>query len=205
MKKLTVLVLTMFATLVHADYNYPKAIPCTEPRPNMYNVCALKDMPQQETTVYTDARGVQRVTQEYTIVEAICFDGVCQTYKREYMGRSPHDRRYNIHKKYYIGPGADGKDWAYLRGTGPEYDNFIAGSAKVTAEAPATAGVFDIWCNPQGDLCETDKGKFSRKELPKHFPMADPAEVDIWCDMEVCYNPKNKIVGLNPDYSGYYN
>ena len=194
-----VIVLSMLFHTVEAAEK-PAAIPCVDV-PNRISLCKDNNRPTVEGVVYIDRSGVRRVRQQETHVIVICRNGTCYGNSNEYYGHSVRPSAYySIPYDYYIGVGADGKDWAYKTGTGPDYDDFRAGAEQPRKVAP---GTYAIWCNPQGDTCTTDQGEMTRQQLPKHYPYAKISEDDGWCQMELCFNFKGKVVGLNPDYSGF--
>ncbi|XKH61866.1 hypothetical protein LG290_04525 [Halomonas sediminis] len=75
----------------------------------------------------------------------------------------------------------------------------------VSTKVSATGNVYDLWCDPRGDLCTfTDSDgtnyKLSREYLPQHIPIAaDTSD----CMQEVCYDENMEVIGLNPDHHLY--
>lgn len=185
-----------------AAYEKPKAVPCVSATPTNLPHCIDPARARYETITFTDGT----FTQKDVVTSITCSNllrGKCVNQAKEefgFTGRNETLVQYLIGYDYYLYPGNDGKDWAYLRGTGPLFGEAVQ-TAAVVSSAEKT---FEIWCNPQGDTCDTELGEFYRQDLAKHFPMADIYNPDVWCDMEVCYNPQEKVVGLNPDYTGFY-
>ncbi|MCY1450654.1 hypothetical protein D9M71_674800 [compost metagenome] len=116
----------------------------------------------------------------------------CTDHTGNYRGKftAPRDTYYATFKDFYVYPGADGADWAYKNGTGPLFGGQIA-------TANTKQKTFQAWCNPQGDTCDVDNVAVSREKLPTHIPFSTDTSN---CNLELCYNSDEDVIGLNPDY-----
>lgn len=205
---LTLMASSAYATDLYSQYSTPDSISCTGPHSN---VCTDTTRPDDIVVQYKNAYGKVTMQQEpsFEIVTCIRISDKCIDNDRNYRGKSitGRDVKYVVFKDFYIYPGDDGKDWAYKNGTGPLFGGASAGNAVV---APATSsvkatptanGTYDIWCDPQGDSCDLtiDGGsdQVSRARLPVYVPLASDTSN---CTMEFCYDSKQDVIGLNPDY-----
>lgn len=193
---------------IYSQYPTPNSIKCTGAH---NNVCTDTSRPDDIVVQYKDAYGKVTMQQEpsFEVITCIRISDKCIDNDRNYRGKSitGRDVKYVAFKDFYIYPGGDGKDWAYKNGTGPLFGGAPAGNAVVAPATtsvkatPTATGTYDIWCDPQGDSCDLtiDGGsdQVSRARLPVYVPLASDTSN---CSMEFCYNPKQDVIGLNPDY-----
>lgn len=180
------------ASSLYAQYPTPDSIKCQQ------RLCTDSSRPDKHVVQYTDRTGNTTLREETTfdLVACIAKTGKCVDGDRNYRGKSGHkeDIKYVVYKDFYIWPGSDGSDWAYKNETGPLFRN---GTASPPASPEGYGDVVDVWCDPKGDTCDINDQKVARKDLPKFVRKAMNADN---CTREFCYNDKQDVIGLNPEY-----
>jgi hypothetical protein len=177
---------------IYSQYPTPDTIQCARVS-GIANQCLDDTRPQKHVVQYKDQYGQVTTQEEETYERLTCAKSQdkCTDSNGNYRGKTVigKDFFYIVYKDFYVYPGSDGADWAYKNGTGPLFGGQTAGAAKQKT--------FQAWCNPEGDTCDVDNISVSREKLPAHIPLS----TDISnCNLELCYNSDEDVIGLNPDY-----
>lgn len=177
---------------IYSQYPTPDTIQCARVS-GIANQCLDDTRPQKHVIQYKDQYGQVTMKEEETYERLTCAKSQdkCTDSSGNYRGKTVvgKDFFYIVYKDFYVYPGADGVDWAYKNGTGPLFGGQMAAATKQKT--------FEAWCNPQGDTCDVDNNSVSREKLPAHIPFSTDTSN---CNLELCYNSQEDVIGLNPDY-----
>lgn len=187
----------------------PDHLPCTFDVDTAEGQCIAEDLPLSVdvTLVKLDGTGKHVITYP-TLGILKCVNGICDDVTSMPFGAVdaplnwPVDKplTWIITENYYLVNDND-TFTAWRRGKGPQANNYpepmIYNENHFTKEVNGQV-VYDVWCNPQADVCDLGSKEVTRHDLPKYMPV----RMTNNCIIEFCYDDQENIVGLNPDY--YY-
>lgn len=187
----------------------PDQLPCTFDTESGEGQCIADDLPMTVNAVLVKLDGTEQRTIEYpTIGILTCYNGICDDVISTPFGLLdsppgwPEGKKMTwlVTENYY--PVNDGDHvTAWRRGKGPKATTYpepmIYSEHHYTKEVDGQV-TYTVWCNPQADVCDLADKEVTRHDLPKYIPIKFTNN----CAMEFCYDDKENVVGLNPDYYG---
>jgi hypothetical protein len=183
----------------------PKVAHCVEDAESKYNVCGWAKYPELGKLGITTTRE-QPYREGYTVelMDAVlCIEGRCATNFNELRGSiSKRETGYwYIPKGFYL-TDIGGKATAVKYGNGPLASTYpIRNVVLLPGETPdglfvpedQERLVYSVTCNI-ADECSYLSRVMTLTELTKYIPK----RLSTICDLQLCYDPAGKVIGLNP-------
>lgn len=185
----------------------PDQIPCAFDTRTGQGQCVAPDLPLKVNAVLVKLDGTGKHTISYpTLGRLKCFDGICDDITLTSVGllESPNGwpakklTTWIITENYYLN-NDDGVVSAWRRGKGPQAlaypEPMIYNEYHYTKAVNGTI-TYQVWCNPQADVCDLGGREYARDQLRLYIPVTYSDN----CSMEFCYDKDMNVVGLNNDY-----
>jgi hypothetical protein len=185
----------------------PDRIDCTFDVTTGNGQCIAEELPLTVKAILVKLDGSGKHTITYpTLGKFRCYDGICDDIAMHAVGvlESPDGwpakklTTWIVTENYYL-VNENGAVSAYRRGRGPmatQYPEPMIYNEFHYTKAVDQEITYQVWCNPQADVCDLGGKEVTREQLTQYIPLMHAEN----CALEFCYDNDMNVIGLNADY-----